>query len=78
MLTRWLIRLALLACAVAFSLVPAASQGAPADYGLYSFFASTAGGWLFAGPIHGPDGTLYGIASQGGGSGAGVVFASTA
>jgi hypothetical protein len=47
--TRWLIRLALLACAVAFSLVPAASQGAPAGYVLYSLSGGTDGaGVVFA------------------------------
>lgn len=44
---------------------------------LYSFTGGADGGWPYAGLIHGPDGTLYGTASQGGGTGAGVVFAIT-
>jgi len=77
MQTRSWIRLARLACAAAFSLVPAASQGAPVYRVLYSFSGGADGGWPYAGLIHGPDGTLYGTASQGGGAGAGVVFAIT-
>ena len=44
---------------------------------LYSFSGGADGGWPYAGLIHGPDGTLYGTASKGGGAAAGVVFAIT-
>jgi uncharacterized repeat protein (TIGR03803 family) len=44
---------------------------------LHSFTNGADGGWPYAGLTAGPDGTLFGTASKGGASGAGVVFAIT-
>jgi uncharacterized repeat protein (TIGR03803 family) len=44
---------------------------------LHSFTNGADGGWPYAGLTRGADGTLYGTASKGGASGAGVVFAIT-
>jgi hypothetical protein len=72
MLKRPLIRrLALLACAAAFSLVPAASQGTPACRVICGFSGGADGGSLNAALFDRADGTV----SEGGVSGAGIVFA---